>query len=242
MGGCSSSSKTRPTPQPQGVRCPSKGGPALNLGPNDEPGKFEIAYARARLLYDPEPGEVVVNDKNFSFLTEDGKELKEAEKVTVALDLDDEKLQKILGLCENAKTLDFTRSGGTVTKVEATSHHKLEKVDGLGKFKMLGRLNLRDTKVGNDVMTDSETWGKGLTHLTLDGCERVKSFGILAPLSNLKELHMSRCEGIEKGEGSETLINFRCLSKLIADKTEISDDVSNKLREKLGSNFSNKQE
>ncbi|KAH8619741.1 hypothetical protein ERJ75_000135400 [Trypanosoma vivax] len=198
MGECSSSSTTRPTPQPQGKDHSAKGGPVLNLGSDDGPGKCEIEYVHAQLLYDPNPGEVVVNEKNFSFLTTDGKELAAAEKVTVALDLDGEKLRKILSPSKNAKTLDFNLSGSEVAKVEATSHCELEKVDGLARFEMLRRLDLKRTKVSNDVMTDSETLGKGLAHLTLDGCDRIKSFGILGPLSNLEELHMSRCGGIER--------------------------------------------
>ncbi|KAG8340406.1 hypothetical protein TRVL_08762 [Trypanosoma vivax] len=197
MGECSSSSTTRPTPQPQGKDHSAKGGPVPNLGSDDEPGKCEIEYVHAQLLYDPKPGEVM-NSHNFSFLTTGGKELAAAEKVTVAFDLDGEKLRKILSPSKNAKTLDFNLSGSEVAKVEATSHCELEKVLGLSAFKMLETLNLKRTKVGNDVVTDSETLGKGLTHLTLDGCDRIKSFGILAPLSNLEELHMSTCKGIER--------------------------------------------
>ncbi|KAH8611100.1 hypothetical protein ERJ75_001034700 [Trypanosoma vivax] len=242
MGECSSSSTTRPTPQPQRKDRSAKGAPVPNLGSDDGPGKCEIEYVNAQLLYDPNPGEVVVNEKNFSFLTTSGKELEAAEKVTVAFDLDDEKLRKILSPSKYAKTLDFKLSGSEVTKVEATSHCELEKAVGLSESKMLQTLNLKRTKVGNDAMMDSETLGRGLKCLTLDGCDRIKSFGILAPLSNLEELHMSTCKGIGRGGGSETLINFRCLDGLIADHTVINDDVKNKLRDKLGSNFSSEQD
>ncbi|KAH8617299.1 hypothetical protein ERJ75_000391500 [Trypanosoma vivax] len=198
MGECSSSSTTRPTPQPQGKDRSAQGGPVPNLGSDDGPGKCEFEIVGPLPLYDPKPGEVMMNSHNFSFLTTGGKELAAAEKVTVAFDLDDEKLRKILSPSKYAKTLDFNLSGSEVAKVEATSHCELEKVVGLSESKMLETLNLKRTKVGNDVMTDSETWGKGLKCLTLDGCDRIKSFGILAPLSNLEELHMSTCKGIER--------------------------------------------
>ncbi|KAG8342812.1 hypothetical protein ERJ75_001807800 [Trypanosoma vivax] len=244
MGGCSSSSKTRPTPQPRGNDRSAQGGRALNLASHGEPGEHEFAIVKPQKLHELGPGKVMVNSYNFDFLTKDKRDLKKAKKVIVAFDLDDEKLQKVLSLCTSAETLDFTLSGGTVTKVEATASPELRTVIGLDAFKKLERLNVTNTKVGDELTQGRAAWVKRLKYLTLDSCDRIKTFYVLAPLTNLEELYMSLCTGIQargRTTGSETLLKLQKLKKLIADYTFIEGNVVMQLKSKFGSAFSNKR-